>query len=217
MTAPQHQFPPLPGMIRGLVVALSAVTALSALGMAIAAVVIAPTPVWIMFGFEVVIAMAGVIGLLGAKGRFDDGQAMWLLCISGTVLVGGFLSYLGTRTGIVFVKDGSPVSTLLWCAGRGVLGAVFGVLAVYAVLRRTLEGRKYFGRGLIFAAFLGVVGAPFAAARGVPGFIANLPGPVEGGVLAVIGIVMTILACAAGHYFIRAFECGRAEAAPAAR
>lgn len=209
MTATSTAFPPLPGAIRALVFALSAITVLSALGMAVASVAIAPTPVWIMFGFEVVIALAGVIGLCGAWGKFDDGQAMWLLCIAGSILVGGFLSYLGTRTGIVLVKDGAPISTFLWCMGRLAIGGTFGALAVYAVLRRTADGRRYFIRGAVLGGVLGAFATPFALARGVPGFLGNLPGPLEGAALTIIGIVMTMLACAAGHCFIRAFECGR--------
>ncbi|GJQ28485.1 MAG: hypothetical protein HBSAPP03_03690 [Phycisphaerae bacterium] len=209
MNVASHTIPPLPAKVRYVVLVLSVVTLVSAVIMAFATVVTAPTPVWVMFGFEVAIAIAGCLGLAGWRGRFDEGQGLWLACISGTLLVGGFLSYLATRGGFVLTRGGASWSPVWWCAGRMVLAAGFGVLAVYAVLRRSREGRAYFVRAMLLGAACAIVAGPFALARGVPSFMNTIPNLILGAVLFIIALVWVILACAAGHCLIRAFECAR--------
>lgn len=210
MTDTPNPIPPLPPLVRYVVAGVSAVVLASALAAAVACA-LAPTPIWVMFGFEVVIALAGVIGLLGVKGRFDEGQAMWLLCIAGTLFVAGFLAYLATRGGVQLRTGGPTHATLAWSVSRLGAAGLFGLLAVYSVLRRTAQGRAFFVRGLVLLAVLGGVLSPFAVARGMPGFVAQMAGPIRGGVLTVVGIVVVVLACAAGHALIRAFESARSE------
>src|SRR3954466_11027292 len=75
--------PPKP--VRVMVGTLCAVICLSAIAMAAAALLVSRSPVWFLFGFEVVIAITAPMGVLFAMGRFQDGQGLALLCIAGTI------------------------------------------------------------------------------------------------------------------------------------
>lgn len=202
-------FPPLPRPVQLTIAGLSLLTLLSALAMALAAAILPPTPVWVLTGFEVVIALAGLMGLLGFKGRFDDGQALFLTCIAGTLFVAGFLSYLGTRQGVNFQTTRPAYSILPWMFGRLGLSALFLLFALYSVLRRGAAPRGSFLRFLIASALLGLLFLPFALSRGLPPFLIAL-GPARFAVLAIVAIAAISLLCAAGHFLIRAFTQARA-------
>lgn len=199
---------PLPKSVLRVTGVLSAVLALSALAMCIAAVAIAPHVVWVVFGFELIMVVAGVIGLFFALGAFGEGQGLTLVCIAGVTLAGGFLSYLATAGphGIVFRAGAGPTSMVPWFAFRVMLGVGFAMLASYAVLRRSAESIGHLKRGMIACLVLGVVGASVVLTRGA---LANAPDAVRGVAWALAGVMAIIGVAAAGHSFIRAFECGR--------
>lgn len=203
-------FPPLPKPVRYLIGGLSAVTLLSALAMAITAAVLPRHPVWVLTGFEAVIVAAGAIGLLGMNGRFDQGQGLYLTCIAGVLFVAGFLPFLGTRHGIAF--GGGPPDTTLpfaWMLARLALASAFGLIAAYAVLRRSAQAAAFLYRALIAGVVLAALAAPFALARGMPSWLSPTGRPVMYAALAVYAIVALIGVCAFGHFVIRAFESGR--------
>lgn len=199
---------PLPNSILRVIGALSAILALSALAMCVASTLVAPHAVWIMFGFELLMILAGVIGFQFARGAFQEGQGLTLVCVAAVTLLGGFFSYLATRGpgGIVFQRGAGPVSMVPWFAFRGALGGLFVLLAAYAVLRRATAARAYFRRGLVASVLLLAVAAILYLTRGSVG---GLPDAVRGVIWAVCGVLMLGSIAAAGHFFIRAFECGR--------
>ncbi|MDX2131667.1 MAG: hypothetical protein SFY69_06420 [Planctomycetota bacterium] len=213
--------PPLPAWLRLGLRVLSGVVALSAVGMALASLVIAPNAVWVMFGFEVVVALAGVVGVVAAGGRFDSGQGLVWLCVAGVLFVAGVLSYLGTPQGIVW-SQGTPASpTTTWSVGRVALAGVFGAAAVYAVLRRSAEARRNFARGLVAGVLLVCLmgGLVIFGGRAMAA-LAGTAGVVKAAIAIVVGFIGITLMSAAGHWLIRAFECARREDAtptPAAR
>src|SRR6267142_2051810 len=85
----------VPKPVRLFVGVLCAVVCLSSLGMIVGAMILSPKPVWVLFGFEVVITVATVLGVLFAMGRFQDGQGLAMACVAGTIAVGSFLGWLG--------------------------------------------------------------------------------------------------------------------------
>ncbi|CAG0955541.1 hypothetical protein PHYC_00443 [Phycisphaerales bacterium] len=208
---PETPIAPLPPLVRYLIGTLSVVTLVSALAMAITAAVFPKQPVWVLTGFEVVVLVAGVMGVLGLRGRFDEGQALHLACIAGVLFVGGFLSYLGTRQGIVFQEGKPPSSTFPWMLGRLGLAGVYGAIAAYAVLRRSAQARAFMVRAVIAGAALAVLAAPFVFSRGMPGWLSPTGKPVMYAALALYGLAALVGVCAFGHCLIRAFECGRAK------
>ena len=54
-----------------------------ALGMIVASLLLGPKPVWVLFGFETVIAVAAPMGVLFALGRFQDGRLLDLCMRDG--------------------------------------------------------------------------------------------------------------------------------------
>lgn len=199
---------PLPKPVLRLVGALSALLSLSAIAMCVASVAVAPHAVWVVFGFELIMAAAGVIGWLFARGRFADGQGLALLCVAGVTLGGGFLSYLATAGpgGIVFRSGASPTSMTPWFGFRVALGGFFLVMAAYSVLRRSRASLAFLRRGVIASVALGIVLAFLVLSRGV---MAKAPDAVRGVVWALCAVVALVGIAGAGHNFIRAFECGR--------
>jgi hypothetical protein len=201
---------PLPKSVLRVVAVLGAVLALSALAMCVASVAIAPHAVWVVFGFELIMVVAGVIAVLFARGAFAEGQGLTLLCVAGVTLAGGFLSYLATAGshGIVFRAGAGPTSMVPWLVFRTVIGLGFLLMASYAVLRRSRDSVAYLKRGVIASIVLGTVAGVTLLTRGT---LANAPDAVRGVVWAFVGVVALIGIAAAGHSFIRAFECGRLE------
>ncbi len=211
-----ESFPsPLPGWMRRLLAALSVFTIVTGLGMAVAALVIPANPVWVMFGFESVVAIAGVIGLLGASGRFDVGQGMTWACVAGTLFVAGVLSYLGTQQGIVWSGGKPATSTIPWALGRVALAGLFGAVAAYAVLRRSADGRQAIIRAIVALGLLGALGIGLVLFGGrVNAMLASVPGVLKAALAIVVGFAAIALLSAGGHWLIRAFECARTPDAP---
>lgn len=139
-----------PRLIAG---AVSGLILVSALVMGVGALVGGPKPVWFLAGFEVVIAVAGVIGVLTGAGRFREGPALALACVAGAVLVGTLLGCIsaqwtlaghGLRPALLgrTAAAGLIVLTAVWmvmannpreAVPRLVRGVVFGVVLIGAM------------------------------------------------------------------------------------
>lgn len=188
--------PPSRG-VRALITVVSAGIAVSAA--AALAWSIATTPLPFLIGFEVVTVVAGVVGVLLGRGKFWDGPALALVCISGAVGVGSLLGYLSAGPSM------QPVLKPLML-GRAGAAALLLIIAAWIVLSRD-AGRSV--RALMTGAAFGA--AFLAVAAGCWMFrttLTNLPamaGIVVGGLLAVVALG---LVSAATHYCIRAFQLG---------
>jgi hypothetical protein len=212
MTAPLPTFPTLPKPVRIMVGAIAAALTLSALGTATLSFLVVDKPLWLLFGFEVVIAITGVLGLMFALGRFQEGQGLALACVAGTVAVASFLGiwFVLRRNALAVNMSVRPVEMLL-LARLGAAG-VLGLIGAWAVLKRNSRSWWYLGRAAMAVAPLLAAGAVFALGRAqVSSAASALPGWVSGligGILAMVGMV---LVCAAVHCVIRAFEMGRGD------
>ncbi len=183
-------------VFRVAVAATSAIAGIS--GLAMAALILFNPPVyWFMLGFEVLITVAAVFGVLLSLGRFRDGPALALLCIAGAVGAGGLLGYVGSGKTLV----GIDLKYLLVL--RAALAAAFALAAAAVVLaRRPRASLPLLATGIGAGVALVALGAGFWAARGT---LAGAAGPVRVIAFTVAGVLVICLVSAAGHYLIRAF------------
>ncbi|MCE7974835.1 MAG: hypothetical protein DYG92_11030 [Leptolyngbya sp. PLA1] len=208
---PDAQLPSTPALPNWLLRTVSAVSGLLlvwAAVMAVLASLVAPRPAWVLFGFEVVVLIAGVIGVAFGRRRFQDGQGLALICIAGTVFASAVLSWLGNRQGVTLVESRGQASLLGFAVARVAIAGFFAAAATYAVLRRTPEARAYGIRAAAALVGLAGLGAAFWLGRQQ---VASLAPFVAGGVKLVALVVGMILVCAGGHCTIRAFESGRTQ------
>lgn len=201
----------LPGFIRVTIGVVSGAVLLSAAGGMLAALAANDRPAWGMFGFEAVIAVAGVFGVLmaGGGGRFREGPGLAAACIAGTFFVGSVLGYLSLqppRLGGVGLKP--------FVAGRVLAAAVVALAGAYCVLSRHPRSWRLLLTGLL-------LGAPVIAAGAVVALppLRGLLAPVTGaGTVVQMGaalgafIVLGSLLCASADFIIRAFEVGSGDA-----
>lgn len=193
-------------LFRVLVATACAVTALSALAVAGAAVASQPTS-WYLVGFEIVILMSGIIGVMSAMGRFPGGPSITLLCIAGAVAVGSLLGYVGAGKTLM----GWSLRPLLFArfADAAFLGAASGAIVLARQPRSSIPALV---KGVLFGvAMLAIAGAAWK----LRGSISGAPGPVRVGIFAMVGVVAIALLSASGHSIIRAFMFNRSPEAPA--
>lgn len=190
------------------VLALSGVVALSAAGVGIASL-LQDRASWVMFAFELVVAIAGILGVMIGRGRFADGPALGVAAIAGTVLLGSLFGYLGGGR-LLYGVDMRP---LLYAraAAALLLGAAAGWIVVSRDLKATLP---LLVRGLSFA--LPIPLGLFAYWK-FRGRIAGISDAAQLGI-AIIGFALfTGLLAASVQFIFKAFEIGtrRAEEANA--
>lgn len=200
--------PPTPRFLLVIVLLASGACALSALG-GIALGVLGAA--WFLLAFEVIVLLAGIMGVLVGIGRFRDAPALATLCVGGCVLVAAVLS---EPTFVARLLQGSAgaaqtiagVSLLPWALARAATGA--GLIAVSALIvlsRRPAQSAPFLLRGVLY-------GAPvFAilAALVVPSVRGSLSGlPLSAIVaIAIAGFfVLGALFSVSVHNIIRAFE-----------
>lgn len=205
---------PFPRVFRLAVGVLSGLVLLSTVPMLVASILLSPRPVWIMFGFELVVALSCVTGLLAAWGRFREAPAMAVLCVAGPVFVGAVLAYFGVGRALTLEGREEPISLDLWVIGRIAVALALAGIAAVLVLMRSSRCWGYAAKAAAAGAPLVLAGGVLVMFRGpVAGAIGGLPGLVQialGGLAAVVGLV---LFSAAAHFTIRAFEEGRMEGA----
>ncbi|MCC6950905.1 MAG: hypothetical protein IT433_05605 [Phycisphaerales bacterium] len=198
----------LPSWLLRTVGATSGLLAIWAAVMAVLASIVAPRPAWVLFGFEVVVVAAGVIGVGFSRRRFQEGQGLALTCVAGAVFASAVLSWLGNRQGVTLIETRGQASLLGFAAVRVGVAGLFALAAAYAVLRRTAQARAYALRAGVALLALGGLGAAFWMGRQQIGALA----PFVGGAIKLLALTIgMILVCAGGHCAIRAFESGRTQ------
>src|SRR6185295_13403195 len=140
-----------PRVIRTAVGIVSAAFALSAMLMAPLALFVAPDTILPLGGFEIVVVVAGLLGIIWSRGRFLDAPSLALLCIAASVAVASILGYVGA-TGKIDLGVRGTISLRPWLFGR--LGASLLLCAIAAGLALARDRRSIpvFMKGLIAAA-----------------------------------------------------------------
>lgn len=209
---PAVEIRPLPALWRGVIGLVSGCTLLTALVMIPASVGLTPKPYWMVFGFEVCAALAGVIGLGIARRRFEDGQALGLACVAGTIAVGAFLWWFSLQPRGAFTLKSRPVPINLTPLVMARLGgaALLALIGALAVLRRSTTSWWYLGRAAAAGAPVLAGGVIAYALRGPIGSaLTGMAGPIKAGLFAIVGLAAIAFFAIAVHCVIRAFEVGR--------
>ena len=184
----------------------SGVVLLSALAMIAACLFLAKISPWSMLGFEVVVCVACVFGVLNT--RFRAAPALALLCVASCIFAGSVLGYVGVR-GVLDRGNEVRIALKPWLIGRLTASALLVGLAAWTVLRRDPRSVALAGRAVLWGVpvlLAGVLAAgPGAALLRV---IEALPGWVRAGAYLVLGLVLAVSLCASGHFLIRAFQVG---------
>jgi hypothetical protein len=178
----------------------------------VAAVAMAEKPAWALFGFELVILVAGIMGVLFGVGRFREAPAMALACISGTIFAAGVLGWasIAASVGESRTLAGIPLTPLMLF--RVLAAAGLALSAAWSVLSRQPGA----WRPAILGAALGSPAVLLGVAFVNPGTretVGNVLGHPAGAVAAFV--VLGGLLAASVHLLLRGFEIGSREPADA--
>ncbi|MFZ4575373.1 MAG: hypothetical protein ACOYN0_13320 [Phycisphaerales bacterium] len=200
---------PLPRHIKSLTLVLSAATLLHCVALMVFAFVAAGRPIWILFGFELVVAVCAVLGGLFARGKFQEGQGLAAVCIGGSIAVCSLLAWLAASKVTISVPGGAFVIKS-YLVTRLAVGAWFTAVAALAVLSRNRASLSYVRWALVGGAGLAIVGAATVFGRGtISAWLSGAPGVVQTVLVGLLFVVVGVLVCLTGHCTIRAFELGR--------
>lgn len=158
-----------------------------------------------MVGFETVVAVAGVLGVLIGKGRFREGPGLALACVAGTVLMASAMGWLSANRTV----GGYSITPVLGL--RVLAAAVIGLAGAYCVLSRDPRAWKpamwgfLTGVPVVLAVGAGMGGSSRRAIEGALGSMGAV-----GAVVGVVGLVfLGVCLCASVHLVVKAFEMGR--------
>lgn len=200
---------PLPKALRTLTLVLSAAVVLQALAMMVFAFIAGARPIWILFGFEVVVAVCALLGVFFAKGRFEEGQGLAAISIGGSIALCSFLAWLAISK-ITLSLAGAPLIVKSYLLTRLAVGFWFVLVACLAVLTRNPASGPFVRGAAISGGLLGVLGGVgFVFRAGISGWLNSASGGIRGVVTSVLVVAVGVLVCALGHCLIRAFELGR--------
>lgn len=217
-TQPNPALPrPLSKPARLLVGVVAAAVGLSTLAIFGLGFMAAAKPLWFLIGFEIVVLVASVFGLLIAAGRYQSAPAIGVMCTAGTYFTGAVLGWLSVRsvpfTELPNLAESQGRVMMLWMLGRiGAAGLLALVAAATVLLRnpRSMNHLVWAGASGLPLAF---VGAMAYIGRGWFGeTVSSMPGWLAGSIGALLAVVAGALFCIAAHNVIRAFEMGRPEA-----
>src|SRR4051812_22602063 len=168
---------------------------------------------WVLAGFEGVVLVAAVLGILFGRGRFGEAPGLALACIAGTILVASVVGWQGAARSLM------GVSLTPLVAARAVAAATLGALAAYCVLSREPLAlrRAFLGAALALPGVL-VLGASFTGPGRRLLDAALGQNPVQQVLVTTVGaLALGGLFAAGAHQLIRAFEMGRRPGATSAR
>ena len=192
--------PTPPAIFMRATLLLSAVTLVSALAGLVGS---AMSQAYYLAGFEVIVVVACILGVLTGLGKFNSGPSIAIACTAGTIFVGAVLGYISLAGSIFGVRP------LYFLAFRVLIAfAMFGCAGGVLLARRPGASMRLLLLGVAFGApvvlALGAwmkIGAVRQAVHGVnPNLLAVLATPLA---LLAIGLIS-----ASAHCLIRAFEIG---------
>ncbi len=171
----------------------------------------ATTDRWYMLGFEVIVLIASITGVLTGLNKLKDGPAMSMLVTGGVAGVCAVLSEPTFVSRIVQGGGGAAVTgfnLVPWIVARILVGAgLVGLAGLTLLLRRPRVSLPLLFKGVL-------LGLPVAAGAGsmlvpaVRAAVQNLS-MVQSALLVVFGcFLFGALVSLSGHCLIRAFEVG---------
>lgn len=196
--------PPMPTFVRLTILVISTAILLSNAAGAFFALQAAPEPYWGWMGFEIVMAIASVFGILLGTGRFRSGSGLAAACVAGAWFVGTGMGRLQTHAAPTQVLGDS------WFLGRFAAAGLVAAAGAFAVLIRDRRSWRKLFTGLAMLAIVAGFGAFWLKTGGMwlgatqTGFM----DVVRKGVVAVLVVGCGVLFCAGAHLVIAAFEFG---------
>ena len=208
--------PPVPALIRHAAMFVCIVLFLSAIAGALGAGLVSrwdpnQPPIWTMVGLEVIIALAAVMGILTARGRYAHGPAMAWTIIAGATLLGSVLGYQAAVGNLAGFRLTSPL------LGRASIALTLLILASLTVLLRDPRSIPLAAKGLLLAGPPSaiMVGALLATRSGratsLLQTLSSFPLAVKLIAGAIVLIAGGLALCIGVHLIIRAHELGRLE------
>jgi hypothetical protein len=210
------------GLVVAVVCALVGVSALIGAPLSLFAF----KPLWYLLGFEIVVLIAAVFGVLVAIGRFGDGPGLALLCVAATI---AGASFFGNQSGTNRdAKNFNPMSgptlghishnsehtidrliggvTLFLVLRIAAAGVIAAGAAWVVLVRRPRESMSSLMKaGAAGVCLLGVM----IGAWKLRGMTASMGGFATTILGLIVGVVVLGLLAATVHFAIRAFEFGR--------
>lgn len=210
------------GLVLGAACALVGVSALVGAPLSLFAL----RPLWYLLGFEIVVLIAAVYGVLVAAGKFRDGPGLALICIAATIAAASFFGNQSAtnRDGASFNLMAGPVVGYISSNKERTLDRLIGGVTLYLVLRLAAAGVIAAGAAWVVLArrpreslpslfkslvscvsLLGVLIGAWALrsqAAGLGGFASTM-------IALIVGVLAVGLLSASVHFAIRAFEFGR--------
>ena len=144
-----------PRVVVGLVSAAVLVSAVA--GAVLAAVQPAIDPSlkssWALVGFEVVVAVAALLGVIAALGKFGEGPGMALACVAGTILLGSALGWQGAGRQLL------GHSLMPYLAARVAAALVLGAIGAWVAVVLSRIFAPVSGDSTLMSAIVAVIGA----------------------------------------------------------
>jgi hypothetical protein len=153
-----------------------------------------------LFGFEVVVAVAGTLGVLLGLGRMRGSPGMALACVGGTILVGSALGWQGAGRSL------ADVSLTPLLALRAAAALLLMASAGLVVLMRDRAAIRPAVLGAVLGAPVVLAAAAFALPAGRRTIEGLLSGPVETSLAIMALLVLAGLLAASVHLIIGAFD-----------
>jgi len=195
-------------LVRVVVGVLAVILGLCALALAGGALFAGPRVNWVLLGFEVVMIAAAVMGVLFARGKFQDAPGLALACIAGTVFVAAILGYMGSDKRLITNNGEVPLRWFM--LSRVMAGLLIGLLGAATVLLRSRKSLVYLGKAAATGVPVLLAGVAYLKFRGQ---LAAVPGWASIITLAFGGIIAIVLISASVHLLIRAFQEGKTDQA----
>lgn len=202
----------MPRASRAAVLVLSAMALVSSAAGVFFALRAEPSPQWGSFGYEIVIAVSCVFGVLLGTGRFQQGSGLAAGLIALTWFVGtgmGRLPFHNSPRGVI----SDP-----WFLGRTAASGAVALAGAYAVLCRDSRAWRRLVTGLLLLAPVGAFGAFWMLTGG--GWLGASQeggaGVVKVSALILIALVCGGLFCFGADSIIRAFGYGVPQGQPGA-
>jgi hypothetical protein len=196
--------PPMPAPARFVALALGSCVLVSNGAGAVFALRASPEPFWGWLGFEIVMAVASVFGVLLGLGKFREGSGIAAACVAGAWFVGTGMGRLQTHAAP------SQVLSDPWFLARFATAALFAASGAYAVLvRQPRSFRKLAAGGVMLLVVVGVCG--FWLKTGGMWLGTPQPGAMDiarMGALSLLVIGSGVLFCIGSHLVIAAFQMG---------
>jgi hypothetical protein len=200
--------PEVPRFIRLFAAVVSGVVlASAALGM-VAALVANDRPALTLLGFELVIAVSCVFGVLLGGGRYRQAPGLALACVAGTVFAGSVLGFYSLSPPVL---GGVGLKPLL--AARALAAGLIAGAGAWCVLSRHPRSWRLAAQGVLLGAPVLITAAVLAvpSLRRVLGPLAGLGLVAQMAVAVGAFLLLGGLLCASVDMVIRAFELGRPE------